>query len=299
MNIKIVSVIVTFNRKELLIEAVEAMINQTLQPSKIVIIDNNSTDGTFEELLKNDLLDENLIIYKKLDANIGGAGGFSEGVRFAIENLDFDWISLSDDDAIYDLNYFENLFDNRMKFNEFGALCGKVQFPDGEVQVGHRKVLINHHTLTSKPVEPEIQREIDLASFCGLVVNKKIVEKIGLPRADFFIWMDDTEYCLRIIKESKIFYNPSSYIIHKTPKSTTKKGKPLTWKNYYGYRNSLVTGWNHTDSKLFFSIISLKNYSKSIIGKLIRRDRKSAKVVLNSMTDAITRNMGRSNKYHP
>ena len=97
-------------------------------------------------MLKNDLLDENLIIYKKLDANIGGAGGFSEGVRFAIENLDFDWISLSDDDAIYDLNYFENLFDNRMKFNEFGALCGKVQFPDGEVQVGHRKVLINHHT---------------------------------------------------------------------------------------------------------------------------------------------------------
>jgi len=33
VNIKIVSVIVTFNRKELLIEAVEAMINQTLQPS--------------------------------------------------------------------------------------------------------------------------------------------------------------------------------------------------------------------------------------------------------------------------
>ena len=44
---------------------------------------------------------------------------------------------------------------------------------------------------------------------------------------------------------------------------------------------------------------SLIKYSKRIIEKLIRRDRKSAKVVLNSMTDAITRNMGRSNKYHP
>ncbi|MFQ6366739.1 glycosyltransferase family 2 protein [Lactococcus lactis] len=298
-EINIVSIIVTFNRKQLLLEAVKAMMNQTLRPSKIVIIDNDSTDGTFEELVKNNMLLEDLIIYKKLDKNIGGAGGFSEGVKFAMENLNFDWISLSDDDAIYDLKYFENLFNDESKLKGYGALCGKVQFPDGEVQVEQRRILVNHSTLISKPASPELESEIDLASFCGLVVNRKIVENIGLPRADFFIWMDDTEYSLRIIKESKIFYNPSSYITHKTSKSTGEGTQKLSWKNYYGYRNSLVTGWNHTDSKLSFLLINLKNYSKIIFGKLRRGDKHSANVVFNSMVDAILGNMGISNKYHP
>ncbi|WEV60863.1 glycosyltransferase family 2 protein [Streptococcaceae bacterium ESL0729] len=297
---KIASIIVTFNRKELLIEAVEAMKNQTLKPSNIIIIDNNSTDGTFEELEKNGLLGGN-VIYKKLDENIGGAGGFSAGVKYALDNLEFDWLSLSDDDAIYDLNYFANLFSNEDEYSKYGGLCGKVQFPDGEVQMEQRRNVTNPNILLSEPVAPETKADIDLASFCGLVVNRDVVEKIGLPREDFFIWMDDTEYSLRIRKEAKILYNPLAFINHKTAKPAPASAGPtkLNWKNYYGYRNSLVTGWAHAENKMVFSLVNLKNYSKIIFGKLRRGDKDSAKVVFTSTVDAIRGNMGISEKYRP
>lgn len=77
----IATVIVTFNRKELLIKCKDAVLGQTYLPSTIYIIDNASTDGS-EGLLQSKGLHHGLvngvtICYKRLSKNSGGAGGFS------------------------------------------------------------------------------------------------------------------------------------------------------------------------------------------------------------------------------
>ena len=63
----VISVVVTYNRKELLLECIEALIKQTYELEKIIIIDNNSTDGTYDSLKDKGYLENDKVIYKKLD----------------------------------------------------------------------------------------------------------------------------------------------------------------------------------------------------------------------------------------
>jgi len=46
--INISVIIPTFNRKDLVTRAIESVVNQTLQPYELIVIDDGSTDGTSE-----------------------------------------------------------------------------------------------------------------------------------------------------------------------------------------------------------------------------------------------------------
>lgn len=83
--------------------------------------------------------------------------------------------------------------------------------------------------------------ELDAASFCGLVVGRKIVEKIGLPNREFFIWNDDLEYSLRIRMHSTIRNVNSARLNHKTNLYSQRSSKRYLWKDYYGFRNYFYT----------------------------------------------------------
>ncbi|HFW7936218.1 TPA: glycosyltransferase, partial [Shigella dysenteriae] len=70
MNKEVIAVIVTYNRKALLLKVIDAVINQSYPLKKILIIDNNSTDGT-EMFISNRLSD--VVKYKNTGDNLGGA----------------------------------------------------------------------------------------------------------------------------------------------------------------------------------------------------------------------------------
>lgn len=69
----IIAVVVTYNRKQLLLECVDAILKQTYAVKNLLIIDNNSNDGTYEALEQNNFINNEVVKYKKLDKNIGGA----------------------------------------------------------------------------------------------------------------------------------------------------------------------------------------------------------------------------------
>ena len=81
MNKSIVAVVVTYNRKLLLMECLQAILEQTYPVSKILLIDNASTDGTEETLSENGYLVNPKINYIKMKVNTGGSGGFYEGMK--------------------------------------------------------------------------------------------------------------------------------------------------------------------------------------------------------------------------
>ena len=49
---KVIAVVVTYNRKGLLKECLESILNQSLSAQKIIVVDNASTDGTAEMIRK-------------------------------------------------------------------------------------------------------------------------------------------------------------------------------------------------------------------------------------------------------
>lgn len=91
--LKVCAVVVTYNRKELLLECLDAILKQTSSIDKLLVIDNNSTDGTEDTLREKQYLGKKVIQYVKLPENIGGAGGFCEGIRRA-KDYNPDWSGL-------------------------------------------------------------------------------------------------------------------------------------------------------------------------------------------------------------
>lgn len=95
---KYAGIVVTYNRKEELINNINSILLQKKKFDKYYIIDNCSSDGTYEFLVEQNILKNEFIKYILLDKNIGGAGGFYTGLRFAYED-GYDFICMMDDDG--------------------------------------------------------------------------------------------------------------------------------------------------------------------------------------------------------
>ncbi|MFC3773504.1 glycosyltransferase family 2 protein [Paenibacillus sp. GCM10012303] len=90
-------VVVTMNRREQLIEALQSCLQSKLpNKTEIIIIDNHSTDGT-DEAVENLFVDKNIVYtYKYLEKNKGAGGGRNEGFLLAKGK----YIYFLDDDAV-------------------------------------------------------------------------------------------------------------------------------------------------------------------------------------------------------
>lgn len=246
---KIAAVVVTYNRKELLKECLDAILKQSHKVDEVIVIDNNSTDNTYEELKKNGYIKNQFIKYVKLEKNIGGAGGFYEGMKIAYgEN--YDWVWIMDDDTIPDktcleklINSFDKINDNKISF-----LASTVYGENGEamnVPQIDTDAEENGYQGWYRYLENGIVR-IKEATFVSLLINVQAIKKCGLPIRDYFIWGDDTEYTRRITKFfGKAYFIGESKVLHKR-----KNARNLTIINeentnrmrnyYYMIRNNLI-----------------------------------------------------------
>lgn len=248
---KIVAVIVTYNRKELLLECLTAILNQTYPVSSIIIVDNASSDGTEEALRKEHILDNPIVDYCKMPTNTGGSGGFYKGLEIIKTKNDVDWAWIMDDDTIpmEDALYaFVQDLDNlkNKKNISFLASCVKgmqnepMNVPNLETKVTGNGYPDWYMNLKNSMVK------ISCATFVSLLINQNAIQKCGLPCRDYFIWGDDSEYTKRLTT----FYGPAylsgnSWVCHKRRNakaiSIENEDDITRIKNYfYFYRNSLI-----------------------------------------------------------
>lgn len=233
MNVAVV--IVTYNRQGLLKECIEYAMNQKGVNTELFIVNNASTDYTTEYLNELEIVNPQIHI-KHMESNIGGAGGFSEGLKFAFEESDADMFLLIDDDAMLAEDYIENIL--RFSKAEYLAYAGTVCV-NGRVDTSHR--LLYEERILEERYQSEKTFECTIATFCGLLVTREIVNKIGYPKSEFFIWNDDTEYSYRIGKYTKILNVTSAVINHKTSVSSEDTtAMKDSWKEYYGMRNIIA-----------------------------------------------------------
>jgi rhamnopyranosyl-N-acetylglucosaminyl-diphospho-decaprenol beta-1,3/1,4-galactofuranosyltransferase len=213
---RIAAVIVTYNRKELLGPCLDSVLSQTMPLDSIVVIDNASTDGTPDFLRDAGYLGKKAVDYARMLKNIGGAGGFYEGTKRAYES-GFDWFWLMDDDAIADRRCLENMINNGRSAGAM-VLSPLVVDKDGKNLLSFDVYDKNRGKLLKNAGDAEGSGKIfetTAVSFNGILINRAVAAKIGFPRKEFFIWSDDVEYSLRIVKNGfKINVVPQSIFYH-------------------------------------------------------------------------------------
>jgi len=291
---KIAAVVVTYNRKQLLKECLDALLSQTRSLDSIILIDNASTDGTPEFLKENGYLDNPKIDYVRLPENTGGAGGFYEGVKRGYEK-GYDWLWLMDDDSEPKKDALEILIFYFNLKNVSALSCLQL---DKEMRIDYpHRGYFNFKNVFSGIVknfdETEINKdfvEIDHSSFVGLLIKRSSISKIGYPKKEFFIHYDDVEYCIRLRKEGKILLIPKSVIIHKEAnrgerksflrKVSYRKSFEKFWLTYYGIRNLTWLGKQYSENKLLFYFQMIKSMVRPVVGIILFDDYKLKRIKL-------------------
>ncbi|WP_445457168.1 glycosyltransferase [Flavobacterium sp. HNIBRBA15423] len=265
--LNIAAIVVTYNREIQLIDCLMAIKNQTLSPSKLFIIDNNSSEETYNQLFSNGFITEypekesNVnqilrnqiqstasheskidVIYVRKSENDGGAGGFYEGMKQAYD-ANVDWLWMMDDDGVPHQDQLKLLLEHSIASNVFfsNALVTDIDNSD-----------LLAFNLNKKSAVAEVNKELLLkgivAAFNGTFISRKIIEKIGFIKKEMFIWGDETEYVNRV-KKNNFEIATITTAIHRHPLMKGKKEnvlpfidkykiviKPKRFSKYY-YRN--------------------------------------------------------------
>lgn len=237
---KVIAVVVTYNRRELLSQCITALRNQTKKLDAILVVNNGSTDDTEEWLKTQPDLD---FVTQK---NTGSGGGFSTGINWAFKNK-YAWIWCMDDDGYPKEDALEKILAPQTKQISLRN-CAVLNKDDKETFVWKTKNYTN-----IKEVEGNI---IEGAGhpFNGTMIHRNIVEKVGAPRPGLFLWGDETEYYYRITKKNNIpvftvadsiHYHPAAVFTYKTDWDYK-----TCWKMYFYVRNRFHINKSKFNNKL-------------------------------------------------
>lgn len=212
---QVTALVVTYNRLKLLKGNIAAITAQTYPVKHILVIDNNSQDGTKEYL---DSLQIGGLIVKHLAKNLGGSGGFYEGIKIFEEQLTDDFVWIMDDDTIPTSTTLKELSQCWSTIGQFGFLASNVRWIDGKPAVMNVPAIDQAHW-SSDDLEISdniFYPRVSSASFVSLLVPREVISIKGLPYKEFFIWEDDAEYTSRISREYSCYFVPESIVHHKT-----------------------------------------------------------------------------------
>ncbi|MBE5898943.1 MAG: glycosyltransferase [Lachnospiraceae bacterium] len=238
---KVAAVVVTYNRKELLKECIEALKASTCSVD-VIIVDNNSTDGTKEYIA--DLIGKD-VIYKRLKKNLGGAGGFSAGMKYAVKK-GYEYIWIMDDDTIVKEDTLEVLLKAKDELSDdFGFISSSVKWIDGSDCKMNRQTYKNVIDDFEKDNIGKGLYPVKAATFVSLLFSSKAIKQVGLPLKEYFIWGDDKEYTLRMSNEFACYNVVDSQVVHKMNNNEgsniTKDDIGRIDRYYYAYRNDFAT----------------------------------------------------------
>ena len=196
MSWSVASVTVAYNDVDALKRQMDALLRQTRPLQEIIVVDNASTDGTSASLAAS----YPGVKVLQMPENLGVGGGFASGLSYAAIEKRHDWIWMFDQDSVPTDDALEVLIDGGEslgnKEGDLGMLAALPTHPETGTCYEPLLWRDGYVRLSSDVLKQPIWFA-DLVISSGCMVRREVVEKIGLPRADLFMYFLDFEYCLR------------------------------------------------------------------------------------------------------
>lgn len=287
-DLKIAIVVVTYNRKVELKKTIDAILSQGIDESDIIIINNNSSDGT-ENLLSTQY---SKLKTNHLTENIASAGGFAKGMELAYD-YGYDWIWLFNDDS----RPVEGTLDSLRKHLTEDNLSTIGLLKIANTNENNQAVLLYWEGVR-KPKYVALSNELiatDLVTFDGCIISRKLMEKIGFCDPLYFMGTYEFDYCLKARDAGFGIYTLPNGLIY-DEKLGGVGGTP-PWRQYYNTRNHLWLAINRRSFETFkgWFIRELKY----VVTIFLKGDKKAERLVfkLRAIRDAVLNKRGK--RYDP
>lgn len=199
---------------------------------EIILINNNSTDNT------NDLVEKK---YKKVKLHKRRKTfGFAANNNFGIKNSLGEYFLLLNADTICKKGSIQKLLDFMDKNKNRVGICGpRMVYPDGNLQLSCRefptiwsgiirrsplRIFFPVKTRGLKSIDTLKPKKVDWLLGACLLINKKMINQIGLLDEKFFLYVEDIDIAWRTwLAGWEIYYLPASIIIHYHQAKSDKK----------------------------------------------------------------------------
>jgi GT2 family glycosyltransferase len=211
-------VILNWNGWQDTIDCLHALQQSTYPQFSVVVVDNGSTDDSPAKI--RDACPRVLILQSR--QNWGFAGGNNIGIRHAlVHGADYVWLLNNDTTPAPDaLSALVAKAGSDRRIGAVASICYYAATPSKvEAWAGARVNLwIGYGRNTTVPHEDDWFHSLNGTS---LLVARTAFEDVGLLDEGFFLYWEDTEFCLRLRKKGwRLAAAPSSRILHKVNAST-------------------------------------------------------------------------------
>ena len=233
---KVTATILTRNRRDLLRESLGAVLGQTRPVDHLIVVDNESNDGTLE-MLASEFPEVSVVA---LPANQGATGGFYEAIA-AARGTDAVWFWLLDDDSVPRPTALAELLAAVERADATAPpvlMCSRVEWHDGRPHVMNRPIVQRQGSVRLAGAVRSELLPVRAATWVSLMISRVAVERSGMPPRHFFYQADDIEYTARILRDGTGYYVPASVVEHRTPSQHTAVDDDHRF--YFHVRNTIL-----------------------------------------------------------
>lgn len=274
-QIRIVTIVINWKLKEETVGCVHSLERLDF-PSDIIVVDNNSNDGSVEYITRHCPSIELL----ELPSNIGFGPACNHAIAKALRDQAYDYLFLFNNDATIHPQALAELISAAENNPQAGILGAKVYYSDKPNTIWYAGARRRQGVLAATDIgrgqvdqgQFSTLREVDYIFGAAMLIRRTVFEQIGLFDEQFFLYLEDLDLCLRAQEAGfSLLFVPEAHVWHKGSAST-EHNTPL--RRYQMARSTILFLRKHTSLARSLPVLAfwVLVYLRDIISDLIRGD---------------------------
>jgi GT2 family glycosyltransferase len=237
---RVAAIVLCHNGIQLTLDCLTSLQQQDYPSLDLIVVDNHSLDGT-PEIVASKFPQVQVI---ETGDNLGYAKGNNLGIQIAL-GRGCDIFFLVNNDTRLSPDCVSTLVQTLEQNPDVGAIGPMVHTFTGKSQISSAGGRINWRAASAENVgagETDLAqyppRPVDFINGCGLMVTRKAIEQAGLIDPEYFMYWEETDWCMRIRKAGfKILFEPKARMQHL---ATIQDNEQSPTTLYYLTRNRLL-----------------------------------------------------------
>lgn len=282
MKLRLSIIIISYNTKQLLQDCLASFYPELPADFEVIVVDNNSTDGSVEFLKKT---------YPKVklvenQQNLGYAKANNQGIKIATGKF----VLLLNSDTLISVTALEKLLDFGETHPQAGVISPLLRFRDKSIQQNGGSLpnllnmffwqffldeipLLTHLVTPYQQEDPEFyltNRRMGWVSGACFLIPQTVLNKVGFLDEQIFMYAEDIDYCKRVSEAGyQVWSVKSAEIIH-IGQGSGKKSRALLGE-YQGLCYYFAKHYHNQYSMIRWILIIGAEFRAIFLGKILKR----------------------------